>query len=124
MAIKNTSFSIVVGTAPFTALATVAGTYARLSEAVVTNRYEAEQHPNPVKATDPTASDYVQVFVKKQSVTGKLDIYALDTDAANGIPALVTGREYSCAHVSGAVAETELYAHIMALPEFTGSKAV
>ena len=124
MAIKNKSFKIIVGTAPLTAVATVQATYARLSEVVVTNRYEAELIHNSAKATDPTASDMLQVFNKVQSVTGKLDLFALDTDPANGIPAVIQSQEFSCAHVSGSIPESELYTHIMALPEFAGSVAV
>ena len=124
MAIKNTSFQIIVGTAPLTAVAIVQATYARLSEVVVTNRYEAELIPNTAKATDPTASDMVQVFNKVQSVTGKLDLFTLDTDPANGIPAVIPSQEFSCDHVSGSIPEAELYTHIMSLPEFSGSVAV
>lgn len=107
MAIKG-SFSVVLGGAPLTATAIIPNAYMRLSVVKVLNEYTTQGQP--------------AITSNVRKVTGNLDIFALATDAAAGIPPLAS-HEYSCAHVMGADPTLELYSSIMARPEFIGSVA-
>lgn len=108
MALQGT-FTQLIKSGNLTAQASVQNAYMRLADARVDNRYIRQGEP-------------VTVFKQVEAV-GRLDVYALAADPANGIEP-ITSAEYRCPHVAGAVVEMELYAHLMTLPEFAGCVAV
>jgi len=103
MALKGT-FNQVIRAGNLSATAQIPSAYMRLAEVRVVNRY--------VKQGEPVT------ITKDVVVKGTLEVYALSTDAANGVDMLASA-EYECPHATGGISEVELYAYLTTLPEFS-----